>query len=441
MDTDEGLLASYLKRKLSAHEAVETISGCRNLILGMSAAQPPALMAATADALRDRLIGPLNVYYLHGTEHLQQTLLAPDLIDLVTPRPLFLSHSDRAAIAQSNSTNWIEFVPAMLHQAGRLLTEHIDPECFFVTVSPMDRHGYFSLGTNADYGASVIRKARKVIVEVNRYMPRTFGECSVHISEIDHIVEHDQPLVEAIPKAPTEVDRKIAQQIIERIEDGDTLQIGVGGVPNAVLSGLKQHKDLGLHSELFSPAMVPLIQAGILNGRRKTWMQHKHIFTFALGDRALYEFLDDNPAIVGYPASWVNNPDIIRLNDNMVSVNSALEIDLTGQINSEQIGDRPFSGTGGQLDFVRGAYAARNGRSFIALRSTAQSGSVSRIVPRLLSGAVTDPRNDVQFVVTEYGCVNLKGLSIPQRAKALIQLACPEFREQLEREATSLGWI
>ncbi|WP_228198078.1 hypothetical protein [Marinobacter nauticus] len=236
MDTDEGLLASYLKRKLSAHEAVETISGCRNLILGMSAAQPPALMAATADALRDRLIGPLNVYYLHGTEHLQQTLLAPDLIDLVTPRPLFLSHSDRAAIAQSNSINWIEFVPAMLHQAGRLLTEHIDPECFFVTVSPMDRHGYFSLVTNADYGASVIRKARKVIVEVNRYMPRTFGECSVHISEIDHIVEHDQPLVEAIPKAPTEVDRKIAQQIIERIGDGDTLQIGVGGVPNAVLS-------------------------------------------------------------------------------------------------------------------------------------------------------------------------------------------------------------
>ena len=151
-------------------------------------------------------------------------------------------------------------------------------------------------------------------------MPRTFGECSVHISEIDHIIEHDQPLVEAIPKAPTEVDRKIAQQIIERINDGDTLQIGVGGVPNAVLSGLKQHKDLGLHSELFSPAMVPLIQAGILNGRRKTWMQHKHIFTFALGDRALYEFLDDNPAIVGYPASWVNNPDIIRLNDNMVSV-------------------------------------------------------------------------------------------------------------------------
>jgi itaconate CoA-transferase len=435
------LKALYLKRRLLPPEAVQTIASCRNLILGMSAAQPPALMAATADALKDRLIGPLALYYLHGTESLRQTLLVPELADRITPRPLFLSHADRAAIAHSASPNWIEFVPAMLHQAGRLLTEHIDPECFFVTVSPMDRHGYFSLGTNADYGASVIRKAKKVIVEVNRYMPRTFGECSVHISEVDHIVEHDQPLIEATPNPPTDVDLKIAEQIVQRIDDGDTLQIGVGGVPNAVLAGLSNHRNLGLHSELFSPAMVPLIQSGVMNGRRKSWMQHKHVFTFALGDRALYDFLDDNPAIVGYPASWVNNPDIIRLNDNMVSVNSALEIDLTGQVNSEQLGDRPFSGSGGQLDFVRGAYSARNGRSFIALRSTAKSGKVSRVVPRLLGGTVTDPRNDVQFAVTEHGCVNLKGLSIPQRARALIDIAAPEFRDTLMHEAMAIGLV
>ena len=436
---NQDIKALYYGRCLPPHEAVQTIAGCRNLILGMSAAQPPALIAATADALKDRLIGPLTLYYLHGTESLRKSLLVPELSDRVTPRPLFLSHADRAASAQAESSNWMEFVPAMLHQAGRLLTEHIDPECFFVTVSPMDRHGYFSLGTNADYGASVIRKARKVIVEVNRHMPRTFGECSVHITEVDHIVEHDQPLIEATPNAPSDVDLRIADQIIERIGDGDTLQIGVGGVPNAVLGGLSNHKNLGLHSELFSPAMVPLIQSGVMNGCRKSWMQHKHVFTFALGDRALYDFLDDNPSIVGYPASWVNNPDIIRLNDNMVSVNSALEIDLTGQVNSEQIGDRPFSGSGGQLDFVRGAYSSHNGRSFIALRSTAKSGTVSRIVPRLLGGAITDPRNDVQFVVTEHGCVNLKGLSIPQRARALINIAAPEFRDQLEREAMTVG--
>jgi len=438
---DPGLEALYLERKRLPHEAVATLVNCKNLILGMSAAQPPALMAATADALKDRLIGPLAFYYLHGTDTLRKTLLAPDLQEFVTPRPLFLSHSDRDAIAHSGSRNWIEFVPAMLHQAGRLLTEHIDPECFLVTVSPMDRHGYFSLGTNADYGASVIRKARKVIVEVNRYMPRTFGECSVHISEVDLIVEHDEPLIEATPSSPTDVDLRIAGQIVHQIHDGDTLQIGVGGVPNAVLAGLTNHKDLGLHSELFSPAMMPLIQSGAINGKRKTWMQHKHVFTFALGDRKLYDFLDDNPSIVGYPASWVNNPDIIRLNENMVSVNSALEIDLTGQINSEQLGDRPFSGSGGQLDFVRGAYAARNGRSFVALRSTAQDGNVSRVVPRLRGGTVTDPRNDVHMVVTEHGCVNLKGLSIPQRARALINIADPEFRESLEREAKAIGLL
>lgn len=431
----------YRERLLSPREAAQSIVGCRNLILGMSAAQPPALMAATAEVLRDRLIGPLAIYYLHGTDSLRNTLLAPELADRVVPRPLFLSPADRDAMAEASSASWVEFVPAMLHQAGRLLTEHIEPECFFVTVSPMDRHGYFSLGTNADYGASVIRKAKKVVVEVNRYMPRTFGECSVHISEVDWIVEHDQPLIEATPSPPTEQDLMIARQIVERINDGDTLQIGVGGVPNAVLANLMDHRDLGLHSELFSPAMMPLIQSGAMNGRRKSWMQHKHVFTFALGDRTLYDFLDDNPAIVGYPASWVNNPDIIRLNDNMVSINSALEIDLTGQINSEQLGDRPFSGTGGQLDFVRGAYSARNGRSFIALRSTARAGRLSRIVPRLHGGTVTDPRNDVHFVVTEHGCVNLKGLSIPQRARALIGIAAPEFREGLEREASEMGLV
>lgn len=435
------LKALYHQRLLTPAEAVLQIADCRNLILGMSAAQPPALMAAAADALKDRLIGPLALYYLHGTDALRRSLLIPELADRLTPRPLFLSPADRDAMAQSASPNWVEFVPAMLHQVGRLLTEHIEPDCFFVTVSPMDRHGYFSLGTNADYGASVIRKARKVVVEVNRQMPRTFGECSVHISEIDHIVEHDHPLVEATPNPPTDVDLRIADRIVERIDDGDTLQIGVGGVPNAVLAKLANHRDLGLHSELFSPAMMPLIQSGVMNGRRKTWMQHKHVFTFALGDRALYDFLDDNPAIVGYPASWVNNPDIIRLNDNMVSINSALEIDLTGQINSEQLGDRPFSGAGGQLDFVRGAYSARNGRSFVALRSTAQSGRLSRVVPRLRGGTVTDPRNDVHFVVTEHGCVNLKGLSIPQRARALINLAAPEFRQSLENEAASMGLL
>jgi itaconate CoA-transferase len=310
-----------------------------------------------------------------------------------------------------------------------------------VTVSPMDRHGYFSLGTNADYGASVIRKAGKVVVEVNRFMPRTFGECSVHISEVDAVVECDTALAEVHPAPIGEVDWAIARQVAARIHDGDTLQMGVGGVPNAVLALLADHRDLGLHSELFSPAMAALIQSGVINGRRKSWLQHKHVFTLALGDKAMYDFMDDNPAIVGYPASWVNNPGIIRENRNMVSVNSAIEVDLTGQINAEQIRGAPFSGTGGQLDFVRGAYASPGGRSFVALHSTAKENQLSRIVPALNGGTVTDTRMDVHFVVTEFGCVELKGLSLAQRARALIGLAHPAFRELLEQQAAQLGYL
>ena len=412
-----------------------------NLILGMNVAMPPAFINAAAEKLRAGEIPPLNVYYMHGTEALQQSLLAPDLRDKVHPRPLFLSAHDRRSLSDERLRGWVEFVPATFHQVGRLLTEHVGADCFAVVVSPMDRHGYFSLGTNADYGASVIRKARKVIVEVNENMPRTFGECLVHISEVDAVVEHNEALAEAVPGEASETDKSIAAYIAEQIDDGDTLQMGIGGVPNSVLGMLRNHANLGLHSELFSPAMTDLIAAGVINGRRKTWMQHKHVFTLAIGDRAMYDFMDDNPSIVGYPASWVNNPAIIRKNVNMVSVNAAIEVDLTGQINAEQINGLPFSGTGGQLDFVRGAYASPNGRSFIALHSTAKNGTVSRVVPRLQGGAVTDTRMDTHNVVTEYGCVCLKGLSLSERAKALIDLAYPDFREELTREAHASGLL
>jgi len=261
----------------------------------------------------------------------------------------------------------------------------------------------------------------------------------VHISEVDAVVEHDTPLMESAPSPISETDVAIARRVAENIDDGDTLQMGIGGVPNAVLGMLRNHKDLGLHSELFSPAMVDLIDMGVLNGRRKSWMQHKHVFTLAIGDRRMFDFMDDNPSIVGYPASWVNNPAIIRKNRRMVSVNAAIEVDLTGQINAEQVNGLPFSGTGGQLDFVRGAYAAPGGRSFIALHSTAKKGTVSRIVPALRGGTVTDTRMDTQYVVTEHGCVNLKGLSLPERARALTGLAHPDFRDELETSARALG--
>jgi len=429
----------YQQKLIVSEQIADFLANDQNLILGMGVAMPPELIRGVSTALYSDQLKRLNLYYMHGSEVLSQTLLQPELADKVRARSLFMSSHDRAAFKQLAIPALVEFVPATFHQVGRLLTEQVEPHCFMVTVSPMDKHGYFSLGTNADYGASVIRKADKVIVEVNENMPRTFGECSVHISEVDGIIEHHTPLSEMPAHPPSTTDIKIARIIAERINDGDTLQMGVGGVPSAVLGFLKGHKNLGLHSELFCPAMVELIQTGVINGKHKSWMQHKHIFTLALGDKSMYDFMDDNPSIVGYPASWVNNPSIIQKNNNMVSVNAAIEVDLSGQINAEQISGQPFSGTGGQLDFVRGAYASKGGRSFIALNSTAKRGSISRIVPRLEGGAVTDTRMDTQFVVTEYGCVDLKGLSLPQRAKALIAIAHPDFREDLKQQALALG--
>ncbi len=431
----------YQQKLMTVEDACSVLEDKQNLILGMGVAMPPRLVAAVANMLEHNEFSSLNLHYMHGSEALGETLLKPELAGKVCPRPLFMSSHDRAALKRLSHNSLMGFVPATFHQVGRLLTEQIEPHCFMVTVSPMDKHGYFSLGTNADYGASVIRKANKVVVEVNENMPRTFGECSVHITEVDAVVEHHTPLTEIPPHPPSATDIKIAHLIADRINNGDTLQMGVGGVPSAVLSLLKNHKDLGLHSELFCPAMVELIQSGVINGKQKSWMQHKHIFTLALGDKAMYDFMDDNPSIVGYPASWVNNPSIIQKNNNMVSVNAAIEVDLSGQINAEQLAGQPFSGTGGQLDFVRGAYASVGGRSFIALNSTAKKGAISRIVPRLEGGAVTDTCMDTHFVVTEYGCVDLKGLSLQQRAKALISISHPDFREQLTQSAHKLGLI
>jgi itaconate CoA-transferase len=348
------LEAVYQSKKISKEQLSGQMLGVSNLILGMSVAMPRLLLSWLSECAEQERVAPFNLYYMHGSEHLRNTLLKPSLSGRISPRPLFLSASDRQALAESKDEAWMQFVPTNFHQVGRLLTAHISPDCFMVTVSSMDKHGYFSLGTNADYGASVIRKARRVVVEVNSNMPKTFGECTIHISEIDALVEHDEALCETQLSEPGPIDKIIASQIAEHIHDEDTLQMGVGGVPNAVLGMLDSHRNLGLHSELFSPAMVRLIQWGVLTGKKKSWMQHKHVFTLALGDKAMYDFMDDNPSIVGYPASWVNNPAVISKNNNMVSVNAAIEVDLTGQVNAEHMNGQQFSGTGGQLDFVRG---------------------------------------------------------------------------------------
>ena len=431
---------AYAAKCVSAAVAVESIPDQISLILGMGAAMPPALMAALADKTRAGGVTDLKLYYMHSNKAASETILTPDLMDRLHPHPLFMSTYDRdlAKLGRAQAEEWVEFVPCLFHQVGRLLTENISPDCFVTTVSPMDRAGYFSLGTNPDYGATVVRKAKKVIVEVNKHMPRTFGECLLHVDDVDLVVENDVPLMEAHVAEPTDTDIKIAQQIAPQIPEGATLQMGIGAVPAVVLRELKDHRDLGLHSELFSPAMVPLIQSGVINGRVKNVLPHKHVYTLAIGDQAMYDFMDDNPSMVGYPADYVNSPQVIRKNANMMSVNAAIEVDLTGQVNAEAIAGMPYSGTGGQLDFVRGAYASPGGKSFIAMPSTRKQGTVSKIVPKLEGGAVTDTRMDAHFVVTEYGIANLKGCSMGERAEKLIDLAHPDHRSELTAAAKEM---
>jgi len=266
-----------------------------------------------------------------------------------------------------------------------------------------------------------------------------FGDALVHVSEVDAIVENHIPLVNIPYKEPDPLSMKIAQSIAEQVPDGATLQLGIGNLPNAVAMQLTERQHLGIHSELFSHAFVQLIKCGAATGRKKTLHPRKHVFTFAIGDREVYDFIDDNPSMESYPSSYVNDIHVIAQHDNMISVNTAIEIDLYGQVNAEFINGHQYSGSGGQFDFVKGASFSKGGKSFIGLKSSAKEATISCIVPRVQMA--TDTRMDVEYIVTEYGCVNLRGKSTRERALALISIAHPNFRDKLKRHAKSINLI
>jgi len=301
-------------------------------------------------------------------------------------------------------------------------------------VAPMDDEGNFSFGTNSDYSCQLSRKCTRIIVEVNRHMPRVQGPAKVHVSEVAAIVENHAPLEEFPVPPPKELDPLVAKNVVDLIPDGATLQMGIGSLPGMVCQFLTNHKDLGIHTELMTPPMATLMEQGVVTNRLKKLDAGKTIFTFALGDRRMYDFMNDHPAIEGRPVSYVNDPRVIAQQERFVSINSTLEIDLTGQCNSEHLNGYQYSGAGGQVDFVRGAFASRGGKSVMVLASVAADGAVSRIVPRL-QGPVTTSRMDIHWVVTEHGAVCLKGKSEWERTDALISIASPHFRDRLRHEA------
>ena len=426
--------AEYRAKLTTAAQAVAAIPNDSDIAIGMAVAEPPALLAALAARVEAGELTGLRPWYFHSLIHAGTTLLRYELLDRVHPRCMFLSPIERALIqrGEAESRVPIEFVPTAFSDSSRLLSERVALDAFATTVSPMDRNGWFTFGTSNDYATTVARTAKRLIVEVNPNMPRVFGESLLHISEVDAIVENEQPLFEAAyPDAAAE-DETIATLVADMIEDGACIQMGIGTLPNAVCAKLEGHKDLGIHTELMTPALARLIQCGAVTNRRKTTYRGRSVFTFAMGDRAFYDFLDDNPSMHSAPVQIVNDPRHISKNDGVVSVNATLQVDLGGACNSEHMLGRQYSGSGGQLDFVRGASASKGGKSIIACHSTAKDGTVSRIVPRL-EGPVTTPRNDVHIIVTEFGWVDLKGKSLRERAEALIGIAHPKFRDELAR--------
>lgn len=427
----------YRAKLTDADTAVRVIDSGSRIVVGQAISQPPALMDALARRAEAGAIDQVRVYYYHSEHHMRESILRYELMGRILPHCMFWQAGERELERRGlldGGRKVVYYVPNSFSQASRFLTEEVKVDTLLITVSPMDKDGYFTFGTNNDYSSSVARHVKRLLVEVNPEMPRVFGRSQLHVSDVHAIVEHQAPLLEHSPRMVQPEELIIAQHIAGLVPEHACLQFGVGGLPNAVCDALRDRKDLGVHTEVLTPGIARLIQSGAVSNRFKAINTGKSVFTFALGDRAMYDFLHENIGLESHPVDYVNNPAVIAQNDNVVSVNSTIEMDLTGACNSEHVNGHQFTATGGQLDFVRGAYASRGGKSILAFQSSCKSGTISKIVPRL-SGPVTTPRTDVHYVVTENGFANLKGLSSTERAQALIGLAAPQFREELTRAA------
>jgi acyl-CoA hydrolase len=363
----------------------------------------------------------------------------PEFVSSFMNNSWFHSAGIRKALKQGirNST----YVPNNLHEAGTNLLSLGDPDIYIGMVSPMDEHGFFSLSLSVTYEKDIIEKAKTVIVEVNPRAPRTHGDTQIHISEIDHLYEVNYPIPTLPDSTPSETEKGIADHIAGLIENGSTLQIGIGGIPNAVCKLLMDKREIGIHTEMFTESMIDLFEAGVITNRQKTLWKGKAVCTFALGSEKMYHFVDDNPGVWLLRGNYVNDPYVICQNKKMVSVNTALMVDLTGQVCSEGLGTTHYSGTGGQLDTHRGASMSEGGKGIIALESSTKKRE-SKIVPIFQAGSpVTVPRHDLDWVVTEYGAVRLRGKPVNQRAEMLIGIAHPDHRERLRKEAQAYGLI
>ncbi len=422
---------NWTSRAVSAEDVVRHVpSGARVFVHGAAATPVPLL-----DALAARTdVEGVSLYHLHteGTS----SFVAPEVAGRLRSVSFFAGSAARSAIAQGRA----DFLPVFLSDIPDLFVSGSIPlDVAIVQLSPPDRHGMCSLGTSIDAARGGVDSARIVLAEINDRMPRTHGNGSVPLARVHAFVRTSRPLPEAVCAPASPVEQRIAELIADLVEDGATLQAGIGAIPNAVLARLGDRHDLGVHTEMFSDGMIPLIEGGVITNRRKAVHPDRTVTSFVNGTRALFDFIDDNPTIEFHGCDRTNDPGLIRKNDKVVAINSALEVDLTGQVCADSIGHRIYSGIGGQMDFLRGAALSRGGKPIIALPSTAANGTISRITAELKPGAgVVTTRGHVHWVVTEYGARNLHGLTLRERAEALIELAHPDVRGDLRETVAAI---
>ena len=420
----------YQAKQQTPEAIAELIQSGWSCCVDIAGAAPPAIL----DALGSRAVrGEVQDVTLHSSLDIQDcAALNADAAKGITPVSWFSGSGLRRAVQEGRA----DVMPCYYQDMPSLYQEYIEVDAMLAAVSPMDKHGYFSTSLSGSYSQVLIRKAKHIYLEVNPNLPRAVAGPMIHISQVSALCEHASPLYIAPPPVIDDVSRTIGGLIAEEIPDGATLQLGIGAVPESVGLALRSKHDLGIHTELFTDSMVELIECGAVTNERKPVYRGKTVATLAFGSQRIYDFIDDNPAFLLLPVDCVNTPSIVAQHPNFISVNAALEVDFFGQVCAESMGTRHISGSGGQVDYVRGAVQSPGGKSFIAFPATAKGRSISRIKPTLTQGAiVTTSKNDVDYIVTEYGIAKLRGKTLSQRTKALIQIAHPDFREELTYQA------
>ncbi|MDH7483308.1 MAG: acetyl-CoA hydrolase/transferase C-terminal domain-containing protein [Spirochaetales bacterium] len=429
----------YERKLIDIPTAVATIKSNDNVVVAMCASEPQGCMSqfhTVADRVENvrvfscLTLKPYDFY------------MKPEMRGHFELASWFHAPGSRQAI--KNGTGTVTFVPNMLHRSASDFIYVRTPNIFFGTCTPPDKHGFVSMSLGITYEKDILEAADLVIMEVNPRLPRTFGDTHLHVSEVDFFVEHEQDVPELPSPQPSDTDFRIGAHIAELVEDGATIQLGIGGIPNAAALALREKKDLGVHTEMFVDSMMELYEMGVITNRAKSFRKGKFVATFAMGSRKLYDWLDDNVSVEFQRGRWVNDPAVVAQNSKMVSINTCLMVDLTGQVASESLGPVQYSGTGGQSDTAQGAVAGTDGKgkSIIACYSTAKNGTVSTIVPVLPEGtAVTLHRSFVDHVVTEHGIARLRGKTVRERVLELISVAHPDFRAELKEKARALGYI